>query len=65
MSLIVIRAPGLSQSIEIDQRPDKKFRQGSVGPLLQQEGARTNNSFPCLGAGEGRGVSRGGAREAA
>ena len=65
VSLIEIRAPGLSQSIEIDQRPDKKFRQGSVGPLLQQEGARTNNSFPCLGAGEGRGVSRGGAREVA
>ena len=65
MSLIPTRVLGLSQSIEIDQRPDKKFRQGSVGPLLQQEGARTNNSFPCLGAGEGRGVSRGGAREAA
>lgn len=34
------------QSIEIDKRPDEEFRQGFMG--LQHEGAKTNNSFPCL-----------------
>ena len=28
--------------------PEKKFRQGFIGSLLQQEGARTNKSFPYL-----------------
>ena len=32
--------------IEIDQRPDKRFRQGLLRVLLQQEGRRTSNRFP-------------------
>ena len=28
--------------------PEKKIRQGFIGTLLQQEAARTNNSFPYL-----------------
>ena len=57
------------QPTGIDQRPDKKFRQGSPGPLLRQEGRRTSSRFPhsisevgvswCLTRGEGRAVSRG------
>ena len=57
------------QPIEIDQRPDKKFRQDHLGPLLQQEGRRTGSRFPDLPSevgvswfltrGEGRAVSRG------
>ena len=57
------------QPTGIDQRPDKKFRQGYLGPLLRQEGRRTSNRFPhslsevgvswCLTGGEGRAVSRG------
>ena len=46
MSLTPTRVLGLPQSIEIDQRPDKKFRQGFMVPLLQQGEAITNSS-PC------------------
>ena len=35
----------LPRSIEIDQKPGRKFR---LGPLLQQRGRRTINRFPCL-----------------
>ncbi|CAI9175113.1 unnamed protein product [Rangifer tarandus platyrhynchus] len=41
------RVLGLPQSVEIDQRPDKRFRQGLMGPLPQQREAGTN-SPPCL-----------------
>ena len=58
------------QSIEIDQRPDKKSDKALLGPLPQQGEGRTSNMFPCLltprggqtdslHGGEGRGVSRG------
>lgn len=38
----------LPQSIEIDQKPGRKFRLSLMGPLLQQRGRRTINRFPCL-----------------
>ena len=55
-SSIVLRtsALGLPQSIEINQRPDKKFKQGfSWGPCCCREagatwGTRTSNRCPCL-----------------
>ena len=28
-------------------RRDKKFRQGSIWALLQQEGVKADNNFPC------------------
>ena len=46
INLILTRVLGLPQSIEIDERPDKKFRQGFLGALLQQQGARTKYRFP-------------------
>ena len=36
------------ESIEIEKRPDKKFRQGLLGFLLQQRRVKTRNSFCCL-----------------
>ena len=44
--------------IEIDQRPDKRFRQGLLGALLQQEGRRTSNRFPHSLSGVGVSRSR-------
>lgn len=38
----------LTQSIEIDQKPDKKFGQGFIGSLLQWRGMKTNTKFPLL-----------------
>ena len=46
--LILIRVLGLPQSIEINKRPDKKFRKALLGPLLFQWGVKTSNSFPRL-----------------
>ena len=48
VSLIEIRAPGLSQSIEIDQREDKKFRQGFTGAPAAAVGSKNRNRLPCL-----------------
>ena len=76
--MLPISVLGLPQSIEIDQRPDKKFRQGFTGAPAAAGRVRTNNTFPCslpggyrreaswfLIWGEGRGVSRGRAGEVA
>ena len=38
----------LPLSIEIDQKPGRKFRLGLMGALLQQRGRITNSRFPCL-----------------
>ena len=48
--MLLTKVPGLPQSIEIDQRLDKKFRQGFalLGPLLQHEGVRTSDRLQCL-----------------
>ena len=64
------RAVGLSQSIEIDERPDQKFKQASTGaPAAAGGKAQTTDSLACslqegksnlfLIWGEGRDVSRG------
>ena len=46
--LIPNRVLGLPQSIEVDKRPDKKFRQSFIGaPAAVGGGAKTGNSFPC------------------
>ena len=49
MSSIVIRAPGLSQPIEIDQRPDKKVRQGSVRAPAAAGGSKDKQQSSLLG----------------
>ena len=53
--VLLTKVPGLPQSIEIDQRLDKKFRQGFalLAPLLQHEGMRTSDRFQCLLLPEG------------
>ena len=48
LEVLQTRVLGLPQSIEIDSRPDEKFRQGFMGALLQQRGERTNIRFPGL-----------------
>ena len=42
------RVLGLPQSIEIDYRPDKKFRQGFIVAPDAAGAARTDNKFPFL-----------------
>ena len=42
------RVLGLSQSIEIDQRADKKFRQGFTGAPAAAVGSKNRNRLPCL-----------------
>ena len=37
VKLLRTRVLGLPESTEIDQRPDKKFRQNFIGVLLQQQ----------------------------
>ena len=39
---------GLPQSIEIDQRPDKKFSQGFIGASTATEGSKNKEQFPLL-----------------
>ena len=39
---------GLPRSIEIDQRPDKKFRQGFIGAPTASEGGKNKEQFPLL-----------------
>ena len=53
--LLPTRALGLPQSTEIDQRPDKKFRQGFTGAPVAPGGVRTNNRFPGVLPEGGRG----------
>ena len=45
--MISTKVLGLPQSIGIDQRPDKKYRQGFIGTPATAAGNK-NNSFPCL-----------------
>ena len=45
---VIDQASWPPKSIEIDLVLDKKFRQGFIGPLLQQKGVRTNSKFPSL-----------------
>ena len=49
------RVPGLPQSTEIDQRPDKKFRRGSTGaPAAEEVGQEQQSlalSLPCWSGG--------------
>ena len=33
--------------MEIDQRPDKQFRQGLIGPMMQQGAEKATSSFSC------------------
>ena len=48
LSLVLFRVLGLSRSIEIDQRPDRKCRQSFIGILVGCRGVRTNKNFSCL-----------------
>ena len=47
---------GLPQSIEIDKRPDKKFRQGFIGAPAAA-GQSENDRFPCSPPKAGRAAS--------
>ena len=40
MAVIVTRVLGLAQPIEIDQRPDKKFKQGFIGTPAAAGGSK-------------------------
>ena len=66
--MILTRVLGLPQSIEIDQRPDKKFRQGFIGAGCRRERRQVTGSLARSLRGselvpyEGRGVPRGRAR---
>ena len=44
----MIRVLDLPQSIEIDYRPDNKFRQGFIGAPVPAAGGMGNNRFLCL-----------------
>ena len=68
--MLLTRVLGLPQSIEIDQRPGKKFRRGFIGAPAAAGGRENKPQVPLpahslSGAslfliwGEGRGVSRG------
>ena len=69
--LIPHKVLGLPQPVEMDQRPDKKSRQGFTGATVQQGRVRARNRLLCslpkqgvgltwfLVQGEARGVSRG------
>lgn len=45
---------GSSKAVEIDQRPDEKFRRGFTEAPLQQKGARISGRLPSVGWGWGR-----------
>ena len=75
MDVLPTRVLGLPQSIEIDKRPDKKFRQRFTGAPAAAAGSENKQQFPSLACsfpdggaslfliwGEGTGVSRGRAR---
>ena len=53
--MLPTRVPGLPQSTEIDQRPDKKFRRGSTGaPAAEEVGQEQQSlalSLPCWSGG--------------
>ena len=49
-------------SVDIDQRPDRKFWRGFVGAPAATEGAETSSRFPCLLYEEGRAGSLSGVR---
>ena len=58
--LLLSRALGLTQPIEIDQRPDKKFRQGFImtPPAAGREREQTTDPLACfLACSEGAGSS--------
>ena len=42
------RALGLSQAIEIDERPDQKFKQGSIGAPAAAGGRENKQPIPLL-----------------
>ena len=42
------RALGLSQAIEIDERPDQKFKQGSIGAPAAAGGREKKQPIPLL-----------------
>lgn len=46
--LLQTRVLGFPQLVEIDQRPDKTFRLGFLGPLLQQGGNENKSQVPLL-----------------
>ena len=46
VELIPTEVLGFPQSIEIDKRPDKKFRQGFMEAPAAAGGRRTSNRFP-------------------
>ena len=47
MLVLPTRVPGLPQSIEIDRRPDKKFRRGSTGAPAAEEVGQEQTAVPC------------------
>jgi len=59
--ILLSRVLGLPQSIEIDQRPDKKFRQGFpvTSPAAAGEQEQTTAPLACLLACWWWGVERG------
>ena len=46
--VIMTRVLGLLQLIEIDYRPDKKFRQGFIEAPTAPEGSKNKEQFPLL-----------------
>ena len=52
--MLLNRVLGLPQSLEIDYRPDKKFRQGFIVAPDASGAARTDNKFPYLIASQSR-----------
>ena len=56
--MLLSRALGLTQPIQIDQRPDKKFRKGFIvtPPAAGREQEQTTDPLACfLAGGEGAG----------
>ena len=69
--MILTKVLGLPQSIQINQRPDKKFRQGFMGVTAPAEGSENKKQVLVFAPKSGRahalhglkaGVSRGPAR---
>ena len=48
ITVLPTRVLGLPQSIEIDQKPDKKFRQGFIGAPVAAEGSENRQQVPSL-----------------
>ena len=52
--MLLTKVPGLPQSIEIDQRLDKKFRTGFIGDPVAARGNENTQEVPLLSCLLGR-----------